>query len=84
MGVYFWLIGKQEKAITWWKKSIINGEELNARPELSRTYMEVGKRMLDAKSRIHQLNGISAEEYLEKARSLFVELGIESDLNESY
>ena len=82
MGVYFWLIGKQEKAITWWKKSIINGEELNARPELSRTYMEVGKRMLDAKSRIHQLNGISAEEYLEKARSLFVELGIESDLNE--
>ncbi|TET73421.1 MAG: hypothetical protein E3J44_00975 [Candidatus Aminicenantes bacterium] len=82
MGVYFWLIGKQEKAITWWKRSITNGEELDARPELSRTYMEVGKRMSEVKSRIHQLNGISAEEYLGKARSLFVELGIESDLDE--
>ncbi|MGB2928588.1 MAG: hypothetical protein WBB70_06710, partial [Desulfobacterales bacterium] len=82
MGVYFWLIGKPEKAIKWWKRSIMNGEELDARPELSRTYMEVGKRMLDAKSSINQLNGMSAEEYLGKARSLFEELGMENDLNE--
>ena len=82
MGVYFWLIGKPEKATKWWKRSIMNGEELDARPELSRTYMEVGKRMLDAKSSINQLNGMSAEEYLGKARSLFEELGMENDLNE--
>jgi len=82
MGLYFWLLGKQEKAITWWERSIKNGEELNAQPELSRTYTEIGKRMLEEKSRIHQLNGVSAEEYLEKARNIFTELGIESDLNE--
>jgi tetratricopeptide (TPR) repeat protein len=82
MGVYFWLIGKQEKAFTWWKRSIKNGEELDARPELARTYMEIGCRLLAAKNRSHQLDGISADEYLGKARRLFVELGIESDLNE--
>ena len=25
MGVYFWVIGKQRKAITWWRKSISRG-----------------------------------------------------------
>jgi len=82
MGVYFWLLGRQKKAITWWEKSIKNGEELHARPELARTYMEVGKRMLEVRSRIDQLNGIGADEYLEKARYLFMELGIERDLDE--
>lgn len=82
MGVYFLLIGKQEKAFTWWERSIKVGEKLNSRPELSRTYLEVGKRMLEEKSRIHQLNGIKAEEYLEKAQRLFTALEIKGDLDE--
>lgn len=82
MGVYFWLIGKQEKAFTWWDRSIAIGEKLNAQPELSRTYFEVGNRMLDEKCKISQLNGLKAEEYLEKARHLFTELEIRSDLEE--
>ncbi|MFX0136404.1 MAG: adenylate/guanylate cyclase domain-containing protein, partial [Candidatus Hodarchaeota archaeon] len=82
MGLYYWLIGKQKKALAWWEKSIKVGEHLGARPELARTYMEVGKRLLEKKSKFQQLNDIQAEEYLEKARILFQEMELEWDLEE--
>jgi tetratricopeptide (TPR) repeat protein len=82
MGVYDWLIGKQKKALVWWDKSIKIGEYLGARPELARTYMEVGKRLLEKKSKFQQLNGIKAEEYLKKARLLFKEMELKWDLEQ--
>jgi tetratricopeptide (TPR) repeat protein len=82
MGVYYWLIGKPKKALAWWDKSINAGEQFGARPELARTYMEVGKRLLEKKSKFHQLNGIQAQEYLEKAKVIFQELKLEWDLEE--
>ncbi len=59
MGMYYWLIGKQRKALKWFDKSIKEGERLGARPDLSRTYMEVGKRLLEPHSKYKELNGIS-------------------------
>ncbi len=50
MGINLWLSGKPEKAFAWWKKSIYTGERLSAKLELSRTYFEVGKRMLNVTS----------------------------------
>jgi len=82
MGTYYWLIGKQKKALKWWSKSIAEGEHLGARLELSRTYMEVGKRLLDPKSKFNELNGIKTEEYLEKARAMFEEMDLQLDLDE--
>ena len=82
MGVYNWLIGRQRKALSWWDKSIKIGEYLGARPEIARTYMEVGKRLLEQKSKFHQLNGIHAEEYLEKAQVLFKEMELDWDLEQ--
>ena len=82
MGVYYWLIGKQKKALKWWDKSIRIGEHLGARPELARTYMEVGKRLLEPKSKHGALNGLSAEDYLGKARALFEEMELAWDLQE--
>jgi hypothetical protein len=82
MGAYYWLIGKQEKASIWWNKSIKVGEQLGARPELARTYMEVGKRLPDKKSKYRQLNGIQAEEYLDRAKVLFGEMELEWDLKQ--
>ena len=61
------MINKQKKALIWFDKSIKEGERLGARPDLSRTYMEVGKRLMDLKSKYKHLGGIAAEEYLEKA-----------------
>ena len=82
MGIYYWLIKKQKKALKWWSKSIAEGERLGARPELSRTYMEVGKRLFEPKSKFKELNGIKAEGYLEKARSMFEDMDLQWDLNE--
>ena len=82
MGVYYWLINNQKKALKWWNGSIKEGERLGARLELSRTYFEVGKRMLEAESEYKMLNGIKAEEYLERARVLFEEMDLQWDLDE--
>jgi len=82
MGKYYWLIGKQRRAIKWWNKSIQEGERLGARPELSRTYMEVGKRLLEPHSKYKELNGLGAEEYLNKARTMFEEMDLQWDLEE--
>ena len=82
MGDYYWLIGKQGKAIKWWNKSIQEGERLGARPDLSRTYFEIGKRLLEPDSKYKELNGIEAKGYLEKAGILFKEMGLERDLDD--
>ena len=55
---------------------------MSTRLELSRTYFEVGKRLLEPKSKFKELNGITAEEYLEKARSMFKEMDLQWGLDE--
>ena len=82
MGVYYWLVNKQKKAYKWWDKSIKEGDRIGARLELSRTYFEVGKRLFEPKSKHQKLNGITAEEYLEKARVLFEEMDLQWDLEQ--
>jgi class 3 adenylate cyclase/predicted Ser/Thr protein kinase/tetratricopeptide (TPR) repeat protein len=81
MGSYYWLIGKQKNAFAWWHKSIQTAGRLGARLELARTYTEVGKRMLEKKNGPPRLNGIPAQEYLEKARRLFKDMDLAWDLD---
>jgi hypothetical protein len=82
MGLYYWLIGEQGKALKWWNRTIQEGERLGARPDLSRTYFEVGKRLLEPDIQYRELNGISAKEYLEKSEKLFREMDLEWDLEQ--
>lgn len=81
-GVYYWLIDDQKNAIHWWQKAIKEGKSLDARIELARTYFEVGKRLLEEKSKYEGLNGIRANEYLEKAQILFEEMNLQWDLDQ--
>ena len=81
-GLYYWIINKQKAALDWWNKAIEAGESLSARLELSRTYYEIGKRLLEPQSKHKELNGITAQEYLEKARVLFKEMDLQWDLDE--
>ena len=81
-GVYYWLTNKQKKALKWWHKAIEEGERLGARLELSRAYFEVGKRLVEPKSDYRMLDGIKAEDYLERARVLFEEMDLQWDLDE--
>ena len=82
LGEYYWLIGKQRKSLKWWDRAIQKGEELGARPGLSRTYFEIGKSLLKPDSKYKELNGITADEYLQKARTLFEEMDLQWDLDE--
>ena len=81
-GNYHWLVNDEKKALRWWSKSISEGTRLGARPELARTYMEVGKRLSEFEGQHKGLNGISANEYLNKARSMFKEMDLQWDLDE--
>ena len=82
MGLYYWLMGQQGKALKWWDKTIREGEHLGARPDLSRTYLEVGKRLLEPASKHKKLNGIDAKGYLGKAETLFREMDFARDLED--
>ena len=81
-GEYYWFVDKQKKALKWWDKAIKKGEELGARPDLARTYFEIGKRLLEPNSKTKELNGITAEEYLNKAKTMFEEMDLQWDLDE--
>jgi hypothetical protein len=81
MGRYYWLINRQ-KATKYWNFAINEGERLKARPDLARTYIEIGKRFLEEKSKYNELNGVTAEQYLEKAREMFIEMDLQWDLDE--
>ena len=81
-GKIHWLSNKQKQAFKWYKKSIKEGERLRAGPELSRTYFEVGKRLLEPRSKYKQLNSITAKDYLEKARVMFEDMNLHWDLEQ--
>jgi class 3 adenylate cyclase/tetratricopeptide (TPR) repeat protein len=82
MGLYYWLTNNQKNALKWWTKSIKTGEQLGAKIELSRTYFEVGKNLRTPQSKYKQLNNITAQEYLDKAKTMFEDMDLAWDLNE--
>jgi tetratricopeptide (TPR) repeat protein len=82
MGAYYWMINKQKRALRWWHRAVQEGERLGARPQLARLYFEVGRCLLGSKGKYMQLDGLKAEECLEKARVLFGEMKMESALEE--
>jgi class 3 adenylate cyclase/tetratricopeptide (TPR) repeat protein len=82
MGTFHWLTGKKRDALKWWRLSIETGERFNMQPELSRTYFEIGKRLSEPNSPQRELNGISAAEYLNKAKTMFEEMDLKWDLEQ--
>ncbi len=80
VGRFHWLHGRGRRAAEWWQKSIAEGERLGARPELARTYAEVGRRLSEQPGRVKHVNGLNAKAYLASARRLFVEMELAWDL----
>jgi hypothetical protein len=79
-GRLYWLLGSPERALSWWSRSIAAGRALGARPELARTYAEVGLRLCEDGARQRTLGGIEGPAYLEMARVLCNELAVPLDL----
>ena len=82
LGTFYWLTGKKRDALKWWRLSVETGEAFKMKPELSRTYFEIGKRLSEPNSPYRELNGISASEYLNKAKTMFEEMDLQWDLEQ--
>jgi tetratricopeptide (TPR) repeat protein len=83
IGLFHWLNHRQSKALRWWEKALEEGERQRALPELARTYLEVGLRLLGPGSRHHMLKGIKPEEWIELGKGILKELGLMWDLEEA-
>jgi hypothetical protein len=81
MGTYCWMVDRKNKAGKWWDKSTREGERFGFRIEAARTYMEIGKRLLEDRTRFQKEGAAKAQEYLAKARLVFAEMKLEWDLD---
>ena len=76
------ILNKRSKAFHNFSKAIETSEKYNAKLELSRAYFETGKFLSDPKTKRKQLNGLSGNDYLEKARAMFEDMDLKWDLEE--
>jgi hypothetical protein len=82
MGVYKWLTNDRKNALTWWHKAVSEGESLGARPQLSRTYAEMGLRFCVINGGSSEPGASRAKEPLQKAKAMFSDLGLHHDLED--
>jgi hypothetical protein len=82
MGVYNWLIHDQKNALKWWHKAISEGEGLGALPQLARTYAEMGSRFCAIKGESSESDVGRGKESLQKAKTMFHDLGLHHDLED--
>ena len=80
-GVYRFFLGRPKQGFRYLLKAIREGERMGARLELARTYYEVGKCLIESNGRYNELNGFKADEYLDKAIALFIEMNLQWDLD---
>ncbi len=81
MGEFFHLTKQYHRAQKWWWRSMEEGNRLNARVELSRTYFAVGMYLSRKENSQLTLNHFDGPAYMEKARNMFRELDLQWDLN---
>jgi len=82
LGVYSWMTGNHRKAARWWGWSLQKGEAMDARLQVSRLCLEIGRRLTEVGSPCRELHGIRGEAYLEKAGRLFREMDLSCDMRE--
>ena len=82
MGIYKSLIHDQKGASNLWRKAISEGEKLNALPQLSRTYAEMGARFFVINGQSSQSDVNIAKDALNKAQTMFRDLGLRHDLED--
>jgi len=75
-GIYFWITGKQGKAVKWWGRAIREAEKMGAKLELSLTLFEVSGRLSEPISKYGQLNGEGPDSLRQRAEKLFREMDI--------
>ncbi|MEZ5195593.1 MAG: AAA family ATPase [Bacteroidales bacterium] len=80
--IIFSLLGKPNKALRNFDKSIKAALSFNGNLEISRTYFEAGKFLRDPKNKKERINGMNSTECLMKAKAMFEEMDLQWDLRE--
>jgi class 3 adenylate cyclase/tetratricopeptide (TPR) repeat protein len=81
-GRLHWLRGRRASAFRLWRRSLAAARQIGARPELARTQMEIGLRLLELRSRRPELDGVEAAAYLDDAAKTFEALELRWDLDQ--
>jgi class 3 adenylate cyclase/tetratricopeptide (TPR) repeat protein len=79
-GRLWWLLGSRRRAIAHWRESLRVGMQLGARPELARTYAEIGRSIEQGGDSALAIDGVDAEGCFERAAALFGEVGLPLDV----
>jgi hypothetical protein len=82
MGIYYWLIQDQKRALKWWQNAIEEGGRLGAHPQLARTYAEMGIRLSTNTGSNSGVDIVKAKQYLCTAKKKFSELGLHQELDD--
>jgi tetratricopeptide (TPR) repeat protein len=80
VGRYHALLRHRRAAARFFERSISEGERLAAWPETARTYAEVGRWLREAVPGDRRLRGLTATDYLARARETFEKLELRADL----
>ncbi len=81
VGRYRWLTGDRRAAMRLFLRSLEAGQRLGARPEIARTYEELGRRLLERSDAPNALPaGLDAGRCFERARETYQALGLAGDL----
>ena len=76
-GEFEWLQGRPRQAIRWWERALDEADRLGARPETARTHLTIAERFgLDSSE---TASGSNAVTHLDKADSIFSEIGCPRD-----
>jgi len=80
-GRYRWLAGDRRAAVRLFQRSLEAGQALDARPEIARTYEELGLRLLEGGKAIGAVHeDLDARSCLARARETYRALGLAGDL----
>jgi tetratricopeptide (TPR) repeat protein len=74
-GLLHWHSGRRRRALRWWRKSLERARALDARPDLGRTQLEIGRRLRAAGPAALA----DADAALREARAIFESLGLDRD-----
>jgi class 3 adenylate cyclase/tetratricopeptide (TPR) repeat protein len=74
-----WLLNRQRAALAWWRKALVEGERLGARPAVARTLEELSVRLSETDRAPADLDGFDAAACLERAREIFAAIGLDGD-----
>jgi hypothetical protein len=80
MGVYKWLTDDRKSAFKLWHEAVTEGSSIGARPQLSRTFAEMGLRPYPVNRELPDADVSTAAEYLHQAEAMFRDMELHHDL----